>query len=170
MCSYHAWRWDGEGDLASHVPPQDTELKRLKNNPKSKCNSFPVKEKNGLLWLWPSSGSDARNKGRGVETVDIPLPSWMGWSLSFVCCKLFRGGEVVTPLIDNFKVKYLILKLITCCKYPYHSLILIYIPQYSIHCNWSQQIKHMTHNTNFNPQLTHQYPNLQSYHQVNIYE
>jgi len=26
MCSYHAWRWDGEGELA-HVPQaQDTEL------------------------------------------------------------------------------------------------------------------------------------------------
>ena len=68
MCSYHAWRWDGEGELA-HVPQaQDTELERLKKNPKSKCNSFPIKEKNGLLWVWPSDESG--KECRGVEIVE----------------------------------------------------------------------------------------------------
>ena len=73
MCSYHAWRWDGEGDL-SHVPQaQDTELERLKKNPKSKCNSFPIKEKNGLLWVWPSSGSDARILSELTPVADMQL-------------------------------------------------------------------------------------------------
>ena len=73
MCSYHAWRWDGEGDL-SHVPQaQDTELERLKKNPKSKCNSFPIKEKNGLLWVWPSAGSDARILSELTPVADMQL-------------------------------------------------------------------------------------------------
>jgi len=60
MCSYHAWRWEGDGDLVAIPQAHDTELDRIKKNPKSSCNSFPTKVKNGVLWVWPKSGSDAR--------------------------------------------------------------------------------------------------------------
>ena len=60
MCSYHAWRWEGDGQLAVVPQAHGSELERIKKNPKSNCNSFPTKVKNGVLWVWPKAGSDAR--------------------------------------------------------------------------------------------------------------
>lgn len=60
LCSYHGWRWEGDGNLAA-VPHTDSksELQRIIDNPKSSCNAFPTKVKGGLLYVWPASGSDA---------------------------------------------------------------------------------------------------------------
>lgn len=76
MCSYHAWRFNGDGDV--EVVPQalSTELDRIKKNPKSSCNSFPTKVKNGLLWVWPSSGSDARILSELTPIVDMSLEGY----------------------------------------------------------------------------------------------
>jgi phenylpropionate dioxygenase-like ring-hydroxylating dioxygenase large terminal subunit len=73
MCSYHAWRFNGNGEV--EVVPQalTTELDRIKRNSKSSCNSFPTKVKNGLLWVWPSSGSDARILSELTPIVDMSL-------------------------------------------------------------------------------------------------
>jgi phenylpropionate dioxygenase-like ring-hydroxylating dioxygenase large terminal subunit len=60
MCSYHGWRFDGTGDLIDVPQLLDSELNRVKANPKSQCNSFPVKVIDGVLWIWPETGSDAR--------------------------------------------------------------------------------------------------------------
>ena len=75
MCSYHAWRWEGDGELA-HVPQAQCDaLDRMKKNPRSNCNAFPTKVKNGLLWVWPSSGSDDRILS---ELTQIPNMSFEG--------------------------------------------------------------------------------------------
>jgi nitrite reductase/ring-hydroxylating ferredoxin subunit len=61
LCSYHAWRFDGEGALVN-IPQLEKEddLDRIKSNPKSNCNAFPTQVVDGLLWVWPDSGDDAR--------------------------------------------------------------------------------------------------------------
>jgi nitrite reductase/ring-hydroxylating ferredoxin subunit len=61
LCSYHAWRFDGEGALVD-IPQVATEdeLARIKSNPKSSCNAFPTQVIDGLLWVWADSGDDAR--------------------------------------------------------------------------------------------------------------
>ena len=75
MCSYHAWRWEGDGELA-HVPQAQCDaLDRMKKNPRSNCNAFPTKVKNGLLWVWPSSSSDDRILS---ELTQIPNMSFEG--------------------------------------------------------------------------------------------
>jgi phenylpropionate dioxygenase-like ring-hydroxylating dioxygenase large terminal subunit len=60
LCSYHAWRFDGQGALVS-IPQVETEdeLARIKSNPKSNCNAFPTQVIDGLLWVWADSGDDA---------------------------------------------------------------------------------------------------------------
>jgi phenylpropionate dioxygenase-like ring-hydroxylating dioxygenase large terminal subunit len=60
LCSYHAWRFDGQGSCVA-VPQleSENELMRIKHNPKSKCNSYPTKVINGILFVWPSSDKDA---------------------------------------------------------------------------------------------------------------
>lgn len=61
LCSYHAWRFDGEGALVD-IPQVETEneLARIKSNPKSNCNAFPTQVIDGLLWVWADSSDDAR--------------------------------------------------------------------------------------------------------------
>ena len=60
LCSYHGWRWHGDGSLKA-VPHTDSEseLRSIMNNPRSSCNAFPAKVKDGMLFVWPTSGSDA---------------------------------------------------------------------------------------------------------------
>jgi phenylpropionate dioxygenase-like ring-hydroxylating dioxygenase large terminal subunit len=61
LCSYHAWRFDGQGALVN-IPQLEKEddLDRIKANPKSNCNAFPTQVVDGLLWVWPDAGDDAR--------------------------------------------------------------------------------------------------------------
>ena len=53
----------------------DDALDRMKKNPRSNCNAFPTKVKNGLLWVWPSSSSDDRILS---ELTKIPNMSFEG--------------------------------------------------------------------------------------------
>lgn len=60
LCSYHGWRFDGEGSCVD--VPQEASPNRLESivsNPKSKCNSFPLKIVKGLIWVWPENGKDS---------------------------------------------------------------------------------------------------------------
>ena len=70
LCSYHAWRFNGEGETI-HIPQiPASELERIKANPKSNCNSFPVQIVDGLLWVWPDASDDAK-----IESALSPVPS-----------------------------------------------------------------------------------------------
>ena len=77
MCSYHAWRWNGDAEL-THVPQahSETELERIKSNPKSKCSSYPTTVKHGLLWVWPNNGSDALIESALTPVQDMSLDGW----------------------------------------------------------------------------------------------
>ena len=75
MCSYHAWRWDGAGELEAVPQAQsDDEFDRIRSNPKSSCSSFPAKVVNGLLWVWPETGSDSRIESELTPVNMMPLP------------------------------------------------------------------------------------------------
>lgn len=68
-CSYHAWRFNGDGETI-HVPQiSENELEIIKANPKSNCNSFPVQIIDGVLWTWPDSSDDAK-----IESALTPIP------------------------------------------------------------------------------------------------
>eukprot|EP00590_Aulacoseira_subarctica_P004876 CAMPEP_0172427894 /NCGR_PEP_ID=MMETSP1064-20121228/44030_1 /TAXON_ID=202472 /ORGANISM="Aulacoseira subarctica , Strain CCAP 1002/5" /LENGTH=562 /DNA_ID=CAMNT_0013172377 /DNA_START=113 /DNA_END=1801 /DNA_ORIENTATION=+ len=70
LCSYHGWRFNGRGETIDipQIPP--SELERIKANPKSNCNSFPVQVKDGILWVWPDASDDAR-----IESALAPVPT-----------------------------------------------------------------------------------------------
>jgi len=60
LCSYHGWRFNGDGGCIA-IPQTDEHQSeaQIANNPKANCNSFPVKVINDVLWVWPSSDSNA---------------------------------------------------------------------------------------------------------------
>ena len=61
LCAYHAWRFDSEGNCVSIPQSKDkqTEAKHCSNR-KSCAVAYPTQERQGLLWVWPESGSQAQ--------------------------------------------------------------------------------------------------------------
>lgn len=60
FCSYHGWRFNGEGKTVDIPQIEESELKKIQANPKSNCNSFPVQVIDGVLWVWPDSSDDGK--------------------------------------------------------------------------------------------------------------
>ncbi|KOP24545.1 (2Fe-2S)-binding protein [Hapalosiphon sp. MRB220] len=60
LCAYHAWRFDNEGNCVSipQTKDQQTEAKHC-SNPKSCAVVYPTQQRQGLLWVWAESGSQA---------------------------------------------------------------------------------------------------------------
>ena len=73
LCSYHAWRFNGEGSCVNipQMDPTTNEYSRLLNDPKTTCNSYPTKVVDGLLFVWPSSDTNAVLES---ELTPLPLP------------------------------------------------------------------------------------------------
>lgn len=71
LCSYHGWRFNGEGETID-VPQisKTNELEKIKANPKSNCNSFPIQVIDGVLWVWPDSSDDSK-----IQSALTPIPS-----------------------------------------------------------------------------------------------
>ena len=63
MCAYHAWRFNGEGECVRMPQSQDaaTEAKNCAH-PAACAVAYPVKELQGLLWVWPESGKQAQRE------------------------------------------------------------------------------------------------------------
>lgn len=61
LCAYHAWRFDGEGNCVKIPQSKDaaTEAKNCANS-KACAVSYPVKELQGLIWVWGESGQQAK--------------------------------------------------------------------------------------------------------------
>lgn len=70
LCSYHGWRFSGEGETIDIPQIPTNELDKIRSNPKSKCNSFPVKVVDGVLWVWPEASADSR-----IESALTPIPA-----------------------------------------------------------------------------------------------
>ena len=75
MCSYHAWRFNGEGETIDIPQTPTSELEMIKSNPKSKCNSFPVQIVDGVLWTWPDASDDGRIE---AALTSIPVNNYGG--------------------------------------------------------------------------------------------
>ena len=76
LCSYHGFRFDGEGaciDIPQISKTEEFSLERVAANPKSRCNSFPVRIIDGLLWVWPETGDDARIESALTEPKNYRL-------------------------------------------------------------------------------------------------
>jgi len=70
LCSYHGWRFDGDGKAVAVPQVDSNELELIKSNPKSDCGSYPVTIVDGLMYVWPETGSDARIES---ALADVPV-------------------------------------------------------------------------------------------------
>lgn len=61
LCAYHAWRFNGEGKCVK-IPQSKDEATEARNydNPSACAITYPVKELQGLLWVWGESGNQAQ--------------------------------------------------------------------------------------------------------------
>lgn len=61
LCSYHAWRFNGDGNCVS-IPQSKDEHTQAKHcsNRKSCAISYPTQERQGILWVWAESGFNAQ--------------------------------------------------------------------------------------------------------------
>ena len=74
LCSYHAFRFNGEGELIDVPQVPASEVDAIRQNPRSQCNSFPAQVINGVLWVWPETGSDARIESALKKPASYELP------------------------------------------------------------------------------------------------
>jgi len=90
LCSYHGWRFDGEGACVS-VPQENDQKKmdRIRSNPRSKCGSFPAKIINGVLWVWPENSENAVLESALTPVPAMPLLSDMDGTIDK--SRLFYG-------------------------------------------------------------------------------
>jgi len=60
LCSYHAWRFDGDGNLvdAPQLDGDSPAMDGLKR--RAGCSGFPARVVDGILWVWGETGDDAR--------------------------------------------------------------------------------------------------------------
>lgn len=73
LCAYHAWRFNGEGQCVK-IPQSKDEATEAKNcaNPKACAVAYPVKELQGLLWVWAESGNQAKIESELRKPLLIP--------------------------------------------------------------------------------------------------
>ena len=87
MCSYHGWQFDPNGTCTSIPQADDPEL--VDKQRENFCTtSYPAKEANDLLWLWP----DAESAGL-AETTQLPLSPQLDASKGFVWSSMVRDLE-----------------------------------------------------------------------------
>jgi phenylpropionate dioxygenase-like ring-hydroxylating dioxygenase large terminal subunit len=73
LCAYHAWRFNAEGKCVSIPQSKDpeTEAKNCSNS-KSCAVVYPTQERQGLLWVWPESGSVAQAESQLRQPRIVP--------------------------------------------------------------------------------------------------
>jgi len=61
LCSYHGWQFDSKGSCASLPYSKEGPLRsRHEGNCRAQCQSFPTRVENGLLFVFPQTGKDAK--------------------------------------------------------------------------------------------------------------
>lgn len=70
LCSYHGWRFDGQGDCADLPYAMGPSPERQRTSCRATCGAFPTKVVDGLIWVFPRSGLAAFAES---ETVPMPL-------------------------------------------------------------------------------------------------
>jgi len=89
-CPYHGWRYDGQGRCQG-IPGEN-----IDGEPsfKVRVDSFPVQEKDGLVWVWMG-----RNTAPSREPVDMPKWNDASWDCYYMVTDFENN---VTNLIQNF--------------------------------------------------------------------
>lgn len=62
LCSYHAWRFDGEGKCTD-LPYSPVHLQpKHKCNCRAQCRNFPTRVEDGVLFVWPDSSPEGHKE------------------------------------------------------------------------------------------------------------
>lgn len=67
MCSYHGWRFSGDGKVTTMPQAHDKDLARLLQNKRACAASRPAQVKEGILWVWGETSPDAALESSLVE-------------------------------------------------------------------------------------------------------
>lgn len=59
MCSYHGWRFDGDGKISALPQAKEEDLERILSNPRACASARPTRVKQGVLWVWGECSADA---------------------------------------------------------------------------------------------------------------
>ncbi|CAJ1370445.1 unnamed protein product [Effrenium voratum] len=59
LCSYHGWRFNGEGKATEIPQAMKASKERLLENPRACAAARPAQVRLGVLWVWGESGPDA---------------------------------------------------------------------------------------------------------------
>ncbi|KIY93998.1 pheophorbide a oxygenase [Monoraphidium neglectum] len=71
MCSYHGWQFDGSGTCTAIPQIRDPRAKASAMGSKRSCvTSYPVKEEQGLLWVWADPAS--KEAAESAPTSAVP--------------------------------------------------------------------------------------------------
>lgn len=79
-CAYHGWQFDGQGDCIQ-IPYLDERQKM----PRCGIQSYPVRERDGFIWLFPGDRSEAG----GIAPMGVPewdSPNYIG-SVATIDCE-----------------------------------------------------------------------------------
>lgn len=67
-CAYHAWQFDAQGNCAE-VPYLEPNQKL----PACKIRSYPVREQDGFIWVWPGDGAFFEAQTLEAQTEEAPI-------------------------------------------------------------------------------------------------
>jgi phenylpropionate dioxygenase-like ring-hydroxylating dioxygenase large terminal subunit len=96
MCSYHGWQFDTEG-TCTRIPQADRPQILSEQRDTFCVISFPVRQANDLLWVWPDAASAAI-----AETQPLPLSPQLDAERGFVWSSMVRDLEYDwQTLIEN---------------------------------------------------------------------
>lgn len=60
LCSYHAWRFNGQGDCVELPQLNNDDASKAALMQRAQCMAFPTQIVDGVLYVWPTLGEDAR--------------------------------------------------------------------------------------------------------------
>ena len=84
MCNYHGWEFDKNG-VCTRIPQAENSEILAKNKDNFACTSFPCREVQDLLWVWPDKNSqDLANK------TPLPLSPQVDESKGFIWTSYVR--------------------------------------------------------------------------------
>jgi phenylpropionate dioxygenase-like ring-hydroxylating dioxygenase large terminal subunit len=84
MCSYHGWEFDQKG-VCTRIPQAENPEIIDKNKDNFSCISFPCRQENDLLWVWPD-----RNSQELAEKTSLPLSPQIDTHKGFVWSSYVR--------------------------------------------------------------------------------
>ncbi len=105
MCNYHGWEFDQNGVCIS-IPQAENSKILTKNKQQFACISFPCRQVNGLLWVWPDKNSqDLANKTPLPLSPQIDADNGFIWS-SYVRDMAYDWQTLVENVADPSHVPY----------------------------------------------------------------